>query len=435
MRVLLPGACLALTSCYARGDHSTPQDSVPPADTQATDTGPQVNGRLETVDGRDVLHLWGTRYEMGYAEGALMCGRLTEVFEDYILNYLVAQVGYDWDTISALALGFIELPEGDRAELEGIAAGMRENCPEEDLIVTSDHLGLGEGGSRPVELDDLLVANAVGDWACSSFTAWGEATATGDMIHARNFDYSIDPEGTFLDQHIIKVYDSADEGARFLSVSTPGLVGCISCFTAEATAFTMHNIVGLETSSGYSFTPRMLAMRQAIVATWGADDPAGTVEEVLEASPQYRGNGLHLGWGESELHSAGGAVFEYDGNEEHSDAQATVRVPGAHQGELQTTEATVCTNHYMQRTTPPAGGDSMTRYRSLAASIDDAVGRGGLTAEDAYGMLGDVSRSWTAHSTILDTSDRSLKVWIAEREGQAALDADPVTLSLDELWD
>ena len=245
-----------LLSCTLDEPDTLPSDTTSQSDTQPPDTGPDVNGRLETVDGREVLHLWGTRYEMGYAEGSLMCGRLTEVFEDYILDYLVAHVGYDWDTITTLALGMIDIPEEFQAELEGIADGMRENCPAEDLIVTSDYLGLGEGGSREVELEDLLVANAVGDWACSSLTAWGEATATGAMIHARTFDYSVDPGGTFLDQHIIKVYDSTEEGgARFVSVSTPGLVGCISCFTEEGTAFTMHNIVGLESSSGFSYTP------------------------------------------------------------------------------------------------------------------------------------------------------------------------------------
>ena len=435
MRPFALACCLFLVSCQPTVEDPDPDDTQPPADTQQEETGPDVNGRLETVDGRELLHLWGTRYEIGYAEGSLMCGRLTQVFEDYILNYLVAHVGYDWETISALALGFIDIPEEFQQELEGIADGMRDNCPEEDLYVTSDYLGLGEGGSRRMELDDLLVANAVGDWACSSFTAWGEATATGAMIHARNFDYSIDPEGTFLDQHIIKVYDSADEGARFVSISTPGLVGCISCFTAEGTALTIHNIVGLESSSGYSFTPRMLAMRQATTASYGSDDPAATVEQVLEDAPQYRGNGMHLGWAQTSLHEPGGAVYEYDGNEEHEDAQATVRVPGEHQGELQTTDATVCTNHYMQRTTPPSGGDSLSRYNSLAQGIDSAVASGGMDADDAADMLGDVARTWTAHSTVLDMSDRTLRVWIAEREGQAALESDPVTLSLDELWD
>ena len=179
----------------------------------------------------------------------------------------------------------------------------------------------------------------------------------------------------------------------------------------------------------------MLAMRQAIVASIGVADPAAAVEEVLEAAPQYRGNGLHLGWAATSLHDPGGAVYEYDGNEEHEDAQATVRVPGEHQGDLQTTDATVCTNHYMQRTTPPTGGDSMSRYRTLASGIDEAVGSGGLDADAAYTLLTQVARDWTAHATVLDASDRSLKIWIAEREGQPAVEASPVTLQLDELWE
>ncbi len=434
---LLLGLTLALTSCYAKGESPGVDDTEPdPLDSQpSADTGPELNGRLETVDGREALHLWGTRYEMGYAEGALMCGRLTQVFEDYILNYLVASFGYDWDIIRGMALAWIDLPDEFEQELQGISDGIRDNCPEEDLYVTSDYLGLGEGGSRKVEYEDLLVANAVGDFACSSFTAWGEATATGAMIHARNFDYNIDPGGTFLDQHVIKVYDSSEEGARFVSVSTPGLVGCISCFTDDGTAITIHNIVGLESSTGYDFIPRMLAMRQAITAASGSDDPAATVESVLEDSPQYRGNGMHLGWAESDQHSAGGAVFEYDGNEEHPDAQATVRVPGEHQGDLQTQDATICTNHYMQRSDPPSGGDSMSRYRTLAQGIDGAVSGGGLDAAASEALLGEVARTWTAHSTLLDMSDRSLRVWIAQEPGQAALESDPVTLSLDELWE
>lgn len=426
------GACTPET---ADPNDDTNDTNAGPGDTQE-DTGPDVNGRLETVDGREVLHLWGTRYEMGYAEGSLMCGRLTQVFEDYILNYLVSYVGYDWDTITSLALGFIDIPDEFDQELQGIADGMRENCPAEDLIVTSDYLGLGEGGSREVEFEDLLVANAVGDWACSSFTAWGEASASGAMLQARNFDYSIDPGGTFLDEHVVKVYDSSEEGgARYLSVSTPGLVGCISCFTEEGAAMAIHNIVGLETSSGYTFTPRMLAMRQALVTTIGSADPPADVEALLEDAPQYRGNGMHLVWPAAAGHDAGGAVFEYDGNEEHPDAQATVRVPGDHQGILQTMDATVLTNHYMQRTEPPSGGDSMNRYETLAQGIDEAVGQGGIDADGAYTLISSVAREWTAHTTLLDSSDRSLKIWIAEAYGQPAVEAEPMTLDLDSLWD
>ncbi len=412
-----------------------PQDSTPELPDSAESTIDGVNGRLESVDGRDLLYLWGSRYELGYAEGALMCGRLTRLFEDYILDYLVSRVGYDWDTITTIALAGIDIPDEVRSELEGVADGMRENCPAEDLIVTSDHLGLGPGGSREVELDDLLVANAVGDWACSSLTAWGSASASGHMLHARNFDYSIDPGGTFLDEHIVKVYDSTDEGIRFASVSVPGLVGCISCFAEDGTAFSMHNVTGLEAESTFGFVPRMLAMRQALAPTAGSSDPASDAEQVLEAAQQYRGNNLHLGWAATESRQAGAAVFEYDGAGDHEDGQATVRSPGSHQGSLQTTDAMVCTNHYLQRTEPDPSGDSVNRYDSVAEGVDAAVASGGLDATQAFTLMDAVSKSFTAHTTILDTSSMILQLWVAEAPGQSATDAEPVTLELGSLWD
>ncbi|MFH1469642.1 MAG: C45 family autoproteolytic acyltransferase/hydrolase [Pseudomonadota bacterium] len=426
-----------LAACHPSGtstpdsDDTSPDDSTPP-----NDTGPDVNGRLVSIDGRDVLHLWGTRYELGYAEGALLCGRMTRLFEDYILNYFVADSGYSWSQIRALGLAMMDVPEGFEQEIRGIGDGMREHCPAEDLIVHSDYLGLGEGGSRELEIEDLIVANAVGDFACSSFTAWGEATAGGAMIHARNFDYGSDPGGTFLEEHLVKVYTSSEEGgARYLSVSTPGLVGCISCFTEEGTAFTMHNVVGLDSEENYGFVPRMLATRDALAATWGAEDPAAAAEAVLEAAPQYRGNALHLGWAANAQHTAGGAVFEYDGHQSHADGQATVREPGPSQGSLRTSDATISTNHYMQRTEQPTGGDSLERYDTMASGIDAAVARGGLDADEAFDLLDQVDRTWTAHITVYDASDDTLRLWVSEGPNRSATGATPITLDLGTLWD
>ena len=89
----------------------------------------------------------------------------------------------------------------------------------------------------------------------------------------------------------------------------------------------------------------------------------------------------------------------------------------------------------MQRTSPPAGGDSRGRYDTLASGIDAAVGSGGLDVEASRELLEQVDRTWTAHSTILDADDRTLRVWISEQTGVSALEAEPVTLCLDDLWD
>ena len=193
--------------------------------------------------------------------------------------------------------------------------------------------------------------------------------------------------------------------------------------------------MGLDSDESYGFVPRMLATRDAIAATWLADDPAAAAEAVLEAAPQYRGNALHLGWSANQGHAAGGAVFEYDGHASHPDGQATVREPGAYQASLQTRDATISTNHYLQRTDPPASGDSVDRYRTLATGIDDAVTRGGVDADGAFELLALVDRTWTAHVTVYDAADDTLRLWVSEGPDLSALESTPVTLDLDSLWD
>jgi len=441
-------ALLALLSaaCSSSGNDSAPPgssdsatdsqvgDSAQP-DSGQPDSPPDVNGRLDSIDGRDLLYMWGTREEMGYAEGSLLCGRLTRLFEDYVLNYMVASFGFDWETLLSIGLAWITIPDGDMAELQGIADGMRDNCPAEDLIVTSDYLGLGEGGSRELTLDDLVVASALGDFACSSFTAWGAASASGATIHGRNFDYSIDPGGTFLDEHIVKLYQSDDEGgARYLSISVPGLVGCMSCFTEEGVGITMHNVTGLSSDYGSGYVPRMLATRSALAATVGAEDPVAAADEVLEAAPQYRGNNLHISFPCDGGDCAGGAIFEYDGHVSHEDGQTTVRVPGSHQEPLETDLAIACTNHYMQREEPETSGDSANRYGELSLALNDALGTGGVDADMALEMLHGVSKSYTAHSVVMDTASMQLQLHVSEEKGESATSYDPVLLDFAEVF-
>jgi len=62
-----------------------------------TAVGPSVNGRWDEVDGMRVLRLWGTRDEMGYAEGALACTEMVDLFQTYVLDYMVAASGYSYD--------------------------------------------------------------------------------------------------------------------------------------------------------------------------------------------------------------------------------------------------------------------------------------------------------------------------------------------------
>lgn len=238
--------------------------ATPPSSDGETAAPPEedgLHGRVDTIEGREVLYLWGTREEMGYAEGALYCDRVAPLFKEYLLEHLVEQHSdYTYEVARTFVLAVTKFEDADYRELEAMYRGMTDTCSSEQLVVESDFL---EGGRKTLDFEDLLFANAVADFGCSSFTVWGEASATGDTLHGRNFDWAVDPEGTFLAAHMLKVYESTEEnGARWASVFVPTMAGCITCVTEEGVGLTMHNVGGLEPEYEVDISPRMFAARR-----------------------------------------------------------------------------------------------------------------------------------------------------------------------------
>jgi hypothetical protein len=135
---------------------------------------------------------------MGYAEGALTCERIAPLFKDYLLEHLVGEyTDYTYDIIRGVVIGSIKYTDADMEELTAFYQGALDRCTEEQLTVESDLLEPQTSGRRMLEFEDLLFANAVADFGCSSFSVWGEASATGATINRRNFDWAVDPKGTF----------------------------------------------------------------------------------------------------------------------------------------------------------------------------------------------------------------------------------------------
>lgn len=394
-----------------------------------------LHGRIDEVQGREVMYLWGTREEMGYAEGALTCDRIAGLFTDYLLEYLVAeQSDYTYQIARAYVLGTTEFDERDLAEMTAYYQGAVDHCTEEQLTVTSDFLEPDADGRRMLELDDLLFANAVADFGCSSFSVWGDASATGDTIHGRNFDWAVDPKGTFVQEHMLKVYDSTEEGARWMSLMVPAMAGCVTCVTDEGVGLTMHNVGGLDPVYQSNIAPRMFAARAALTATEGAEDVVGAAEEVLESRRQLVGNNLHLSFPIARTGGQYGAVvFEYDGASDQPDGEATVRYAGD-DPDLTQTNAIVATNHYIKREAPPTEGDSYDRAMKLrggiaASAVDRTAG---------HDMLQSVQRDHdglTAHSILIDSANQTIEVLIAPDATDAAPEfAEPVVITFDELF-
>ena len=223
---------------------------------------------------------------------------------------------------------------------------------------------------------------------------------------------------------------SEDEGADFVSISTPGLVGCISCFTEGGIGLTMHNVSAPTTEYASGFVPRTWAMRAALVAAEASEDPIQAVDAVLEDAPQYRGNGLHLSVPCAGSDCVGGSVFEYDGQRSHSDGPSTIRGPGSHASTLGSSHATVATNHYLKRQSPLSSGDSVSRYESLAAAID--ASNDGVDVGKASEMLAAVAASNTAHSVVVH--EGRLSVWVSQQVSKPATDFEPTVIVLGDIF-
>jgi hypothetical protein len=146
------------------------------------------------------------------------------------------------------------------------------------------------------------------------------------------------------------------------------------------------------------------------------------------------GNNLHLSYPSAAASPGGAVVFEYDGKMDHPDGQATVRVPGT-DADLATPDAIACTNHYLDRTAAPVSGNSYERYQTLAAGIDGAVGAGGLDADAAHALIGQVANGTTAHSVVVDAAAGELRIHVAPQPGTPATDADPHVIDLASIFE
>jgi hypothetical protein len=162
-------------------------------------------GRLRVVNGIRVLELWGTPEQMGRAHGTLLKDDIRRVIADVIdgaagpefimegtrvmerhqherhrreMRALAGAAGVDYMKVVALQLfGDVErahVPKADEIEAGEIDEGEWMNgLPAPDLN----------------ELLERAERRIPGAYACTNFAMFGPATATGELIAGRNFDF------------------------------------------------------------------------------------------------------------------------------------------------------------------------------------------------------------------------------------------------------
>jgi hypothetical protein len=233
---LVIGLGIAAYGCSRNGDHSssvsTGAGSTAPGSTIPSLTPPNTKiiarsgeGWLEEQDGRKILHLKGTPYEMGYQYGVLMGDQIEGVFQTldaFINSYNLP--AYLRPSVSYLAAQIFKphFPQDVLDELRGMLDGIRKRNPntplaEHDLIFINSICDIG----GIVNLDFIR---------CSSFAAWGDLTVDGKCFQTRNVDLMI---GTGLELYPVVVINKPDGKIPFANPSWSGMIACASGLSAR----------------------------------------------------------------------------------------------------------------------------------------------------------------------------------------------------------
>ena len=173
-------------------------------------------GWLEVRDGRRILHLEGTPYEMGYQHGVLLkpeVRKLTSTILQVVGLYETARTGKPF--INRLRETYKRcepfIPPRYIEEARGIADGA----------------GLSQ--------ETILLANIFPElFHCSGFALWGDAVADGKLYHGRILDYM--NEIGLQNLAVVTVY-KPDGFIPWVNVGYAGLIGSVTGMNARQVAF------------------------------------------------------------------------------------------------------------------------------------------------------------------------------------------------------
>lgn len=241
-----------------------------------------------------VLTAAGTFERRGFIQGYCLAEDVLAMVDDYALASLPPIL---FNLMKAGIRSKMILPEGMLEEAGGLVAGGTARLGEG---FKSRRLG------RALDAGDVMLVNAYVDYmasGCSSLSAWGQATAEGPLkgaaVLARNLDWSADP--VLLSRQLVVVHHPTESDREpFLSVTFPGLLGCLSCIDASGTGAFLN--LGYGPGGGRlleaeRFQPVTMTLRDAIERRDPDGDGKVTARDVssrLHGTPTVGSYGIHV---------------------------------------------------------------------------------------------------------------------------------------------
>ena len=200
--------------------------------------------------GYTVMRVWGSHYEMGYAQASLLGDYIVDAVDE---TKTVA--GSSYAALRSLMAGAVWKPDEIEDEFDGMVAS---------LAVTH--------ASAAIDELDLKVINTFGDWgyACRSHVCWGRyVQAPIKTLATRRLDFG-SPVPT-ANHHVLCARDPDDGSPRWVNLAYPGAVVAATAVNEFGTLASLHDYGsgGADLSAGRM--PREVAARYALTFPTSSD--------------------------------------------------------------------------------------------------------------------------------------------------------------------
>ncbi|MDZ4122280.1 MAG: T9SS type A sorting domain-containing protein [Candidatus Cloacimonadaceae bacterium] len=219
----------------------------------------QVNGSIQMIGDKKIVHLWGNHYQRGFAHGYLLAEECMQIY----YNYFYQTVTYSNNAAYNNLMNFMQArfctEQKYLDEVQGILEGVQA------AGVSTFNPGLG----RELTAQDILLANAIVDLnsvrtellgednlslGCASLSSWGASTATdsllaGNIVITRLMDW--DRNSHLLNNPVMLVHHPSEATEqKWISLTYPGFIGALSAISEGGSAAFLN--VGNVSSFQYS---------------------------------------------------------------------------------------------------------------------------------------------------------------------------------------
>jgi isopenicillin-N N-acyltransferase-like protein len=191
-------------------------------------------------EGLTVIYLKGSPFEMGYADGVLMRDKMhtlenefIEMIRGYVPQHWFMEVLKNYVIWRNRHLSDF-IPLDYRTEIYAASLGSGDIHPEEGNFYNRLLNYHAAHDVSYMMIDNPFIAARAG---CTAFGAWGDATANGDLITGRNFDW--EAAEVFSRDRVVEMCEP-DGKIPFISLSWAGMTGVVSGMNRAGVSVTVN---------------------------------------------------------------------------------------------------------------------------------------------------------------------------------------------------